>query len=428
MLSFTKPTSDQDGEDIAPATETTPEGAGPAADAASPEVSPLFAKTEKPPTPLEAAYEPAVRSQIQRVRLDLLSRETERLEQQLRQVLDQQNEDRQLREELRGQIASLNQRIEGLLAGAASKSAESGATDSDLRTAVKPLLEAVMQMLESTEPADSPEPPPSAGSTEAWAQVDAARREPVPATTLPSAAELPVDQTQEAAPASEAETADTLDEAGEPGTSDAPVPDLPETDATPAIAADPEEDLDLDPEAELRIEIARLLRPKKAGGGYEPLGPQATPTAQRAGAELEPTQQSSPAAAQSVEPEPLLLGTDETPEVDDTPPSKSYATDVSPAGAVESARASRQGDAFGSVADGRDDSSAGPKADSAQGDLRGGAVPKGQQSSRAPRPNPMRASLPKCLTEPWEEPSHRPGNRWPFRRTRPAGGRNDPTE
>jgi len=442
MLSFTKPTSNQDGEESAPAEEAT--AAGPVADAALPEASSLFAKTEQAPAPVEAAYEPAVRSQIQRVRLDLLSRETERLEQQLRQVLDQQSEDRQLREELRGQIAQLNQRIEGLLAGGASKSAGPGSADGDLRTAVKPLLEAVMQMLDSADAAGLSESPPPAGSSEAWAQVDAARREPLPSTTPPSAAEIPVEPTPEAAAASEAEIADATGGVGEPETLNAPAPDLPEADAMLAPAADPEEDLDPDPEAELRIEIARLLRPKKAGGGYEPLGPQASPRAQRAAAELAPTPSPPsveptvaesavpsppPAAARDMEPQPLLLGTEETPAVDKDLASKSHTTDLSPEGVVDSTRALSRDDGSDSVADGRKSSSDEPKADSDQGDLRGGgALPKSQRPSWAPRPNPMRASLPKCLTEPWEEPSHRPGGRWPFRRVRPAGRRNDPSK
>lgn len=425
MLSFTKPISNPDGEEIAPAAETTPEvaDAGPTSDASSPEVRPLFSKDEMSPTatPADAAYDPAVRNQIQRVRLDLLSRETERLEQQLRQVLEQQNEDRQLREELRGQIANLNQRIESLLAGAASKSAESGGTDGDLRAAVKPLLLAVMEMLDSAEAADLAAPARPAKSSQAWAQIDAARREPVPPATSAPAAQVTAEPAQEVAVAPEADTTDSEVETREPAGREAAEPNSPHADTALATAADPENDLDLDPEAELRIEIARLLRPKKKGGGYGPLGHQAKPVAERT--EAEPARPAPPpTAAHGTEPGPLLLGTDQTPVVNDAPPSKAHATDVNAAGAVESSPVSRREQEPGGASDE-------PKADSAQGALRGGgAVPRSQRPSWAPRPNPMRASLPKCLTEPWEEPSHRPAGRWPFRRTRPAGGRDDPTE
>ncbi len=415
----------------------------------------------------DGAFEPAVRGQIQRVRLDLLSRETERLEQQLRQVREQQHEDRQLREELRAQLADLGQRMELMLAGGPPQGAGRGDRDADLRTAVKPLLQEILRMLDNAGslPSDNALPSshssPSSGSV--WSQVDAAReagRGMDPATPEASTKSEPVtreaaapvraaageavcdtsaDVAADAEIASEAETVSCEPAAAQPGDT---VAEVSQESPTPAPEKPAEEASEPDPDEELRIEIARLLRPKDSRGRYGPLPGAGTtiakperivPEARAAGqpaADAAPTPESAPepapepaaeiapetAAEMAAEAqEPLVLGTDATPEVD------------RPAGA-SSSTAKPAADRTPQAPDAEPDARENPADDGTVRRIAGSAsaAKRSQRPSWAPRPNPMRASLPKCLTEPWDEPeaasdARKGGARWPFRRTRSGG-------
>jgi hypothetical protein len=86
--------------------------------------------------------------QIQRIRLDVLAQETERLDRRLKQILDQQNEDRQQRQSLQGELANLCRRVDKLIALKESEEGGSGDAGDDLSDTVKPLLQAVLQMLD----------------------------------------------------------------------------------------------------------------------------------------------------------------------------------------------------------------------------------------------------------------------------------------
>jgi hypothetical protein len=172
MLNFANSTLTENKDS---STDTTRPDAHPPRDG-GPEVTPLFTAPDDRPDPAPATraggpatQEQPVRDQVQRVRLDLLARETERLDLVLEQILEQQKEDRQLREGLQGELANLCQRVDTLIAGNES-AAPDGAEAADLRDTVKPLLQAVMQMLDgptpkpaaprvSMEPAQAPRPP-----------------------------------------------------------------------------------------------------------------------------------------------------------------------------------------------------------------------------------------------------------------------------
>lgn len=150
MLNFANTTLSEDQENTPDATGARP---GSARDDGS-EVTPLFTPGDggSSGAPAEQDHQPAmsdkaVREQVQRVRLDLLARETERLNRRLSQILEQQQEDRQLRDRLQAEVGNLCQRVDQLIAGAGSGAGADG-SGADLRTTVKPLLQAVLDMLD----------------------------------------------------------------------------------------------------------------------------------------------------------------------------------------------------------------------------------------------------------------------------------------
>ncbi len=163
MLNFANSTVTETEDSTANATgpdAETPRDGGP-------EVTPLFTAPDDRPgrAPPESGGGPAtqdqpVRDQVQRIRLDLLARETERLDRRLEQILDQQKEDRQQREGLQGELANLCRRVDKLIVMKESEDGGGGEAGADLRDTVKPLLQAVLQMLDG--PAQKP--PPASGS------------------------------------------------------------------------------------------------------------------------------------------------------------------------------------------------------------------------------------------------------------------------
>ena len=109
-----------------------------------------------------------VRGQIQRVRLDLLARENERLDHQLRELRQQQKDyqekDSAWREGWQKRLVDLSQQVDRLIADAeAAREAQSEQDDGpELRDTVKPLLLAVLEMLDDPEGQGRPGGPDTA--------------------------------------------------------------------------------------------------------------------------------------------------------------------------------------------------------------------------------------------------------------------------
>ena len=195
MLNFANSTLTETNDSTADATGSdaeTPRDGGP-------EVTPLFTAPDdrSGQAPPESGGGPAtqdqpVRDQVQRIRLDLLARETERLDRRLEQILDQQREDRQQREGLQGELANLCRRVDKLIVMKESEEGGGGEAGADLRDTVKPLLQAVLQMLDgplqksapqsgSVAPAQAPQPPVKTDETRQQ-DTGAGPRAPAPQT------------------------------------------------------------------------------------------------------------------------------------------------------------------------------------------------------------------------------------------------------
>lgn len=182
------------------------------------------------------------------------------------------------------------------------------------------------------------------------------------------------------------------------------------------------------------IEIARLLRPveartvtKRAGHGPRPgTGTAASPPVAK-------SSESPPAAEWPAGSEPLLLGTSETPEIDERvePPPTGPTGAGGQGGAGQASRrtglarrasevAASDRRAAGTM--GRPDNAAMPPSGAARTSEPPPASAAGLETE------PLGEALPKCLTEPWDDPDpgwpqagqDRGARRWPFRRARPG--------
>ena len=169
-----------------------------------------------------------VRGQIQRVRLDLLARENERLDHQLREVREQQKEyqekDSAWREGWQKRLLDLSEQVDHLITEAeAAREAEPEQDEGpELRDTVKPLLLAVLEMLDDTDGQGRPARPDTARPAK---PIALERPEP------PAALQPPPVQTAPAAPPAIAEPDQPI--AVRPA---APVPDEAE-DPSPTAEA-----------------------------------------------------------------------------------------------------------------------------------------------------------------------------------------------
>ena len=187
---------------------------------ADPEVTPLHgaAESQAGNAPSNRPYAQTVRGQIQRVRLDLLARENERLDHQVHQLLEQQRDllqrlegqtqehqrDRQRREHSELKLAELSARLERVTGELSRQADEVAAVKAgpELRDTVKPLLLAVLEML-----GDSDQMPAGAAAALLKGQAAPSSRPPAEpiAAMGPRTPEAPVAATPTAAPKAPAE-------------------------------------------------------------------------------------------------------------------------------------------------------------------------------------------------------------------------------
>ncbi len=480
MLKLVKPALDEDRESYSDSPRARPTTGGRAGampssgpDAHSRPPTPAAQPTAKETSP---DYEPAVRSEIQRVRLDLLARETERLDNRLRQILEQQQEDQDLRQELESQLSDLSMRLDALFAGDGSKVIDAPG-DANLRATVKPLLQAVVRMLDATErqpsaaasPAQArqePRPesaqaprapdaraggadPPAAprrpeapvaqpqstvpdrqqakAFADAWSQLDTARTardfDDVIGRLSKARAEAARMPEQPRAPRPEAtKSPGALPPAPDPGVARRPESPRPPAAQAPPPAAkppapDPFDELAGDDEA---IEIARLLRPTSAAN--RPKARDRHPKR----AEGPPPRAAGNQQARA--PEPLMLGTQQTPEV----ARPAARVPLPPRPQAVPHETDRRGTPPRQEPATRPDPAPPPRNDPPTERRENHLPPRDAAPRRPPvdpRSEPIHTALPKCLTEPWDDPDdgsflspgsgrHKGGRRWPFRRTR----------
>lgn len=361
MLKFVKPTLDQKWDKAtgtAGALEARPEnGATNGTKGANgSDVTPLFARAVKGEAqsatpPLESS----VRSEIQRVRLDLLARETERLQHKLQLILEERRNDREVIDALRGQIEDLTRQGWRMASRYENGESEEGDGDPELEKRIKPLLHTLLRMLERAkkdpEPgssvpgssvadqqglADAPGETETDGSSDqdAWSQIDAARDDVnaddaqiVARQDDNSETDGPVDGGPlELSAKSEAAAEESAISEPQPDPAPAPWYDSDDSDDIPRL----DEDF---------VEIAKLLRspgPKETSAKTakprqaakiqpvqrQPAQPQ--PAQPRQGEDPAASAKPNPAAETSGKDktgkgksgEPLLLGTELTPQVE----------------------------------------------------------------------------------------------------------------
>jgi hypothetical protein len=559
-------TEDRDNTSDAPGARLDP-----ASDDGS-EVTPMFtAAVEMPSVGLaEQDHQPGVsdqvvREQVQRVRLDLLARETERLDRRLAQMLEQQQEDRQLRERLQAEVGNLCQRVEQLI-GATQSGPTGGSAGADLRTTVKPLLQAVLEMLdgpgENQESTGEMMPPqrqqgpqrpqsgtgsgplavavhsPPPGRAEAaipTARAAGSALPPAPGAARPAqamAARMPPPAQHHAKPKSQHWSAEEVEDRAvalqralsrldqatkpslprpQPGLPPAPPPaarvatSQPRPDPAPAAgaaplrpeagaallrpespslpkAAPPRPDPGdapakptfekrmpdlagvVDPMGEMddslgaedpTIEIARLLRPVEARTPGKPEIHRPHAAAESAASLPVPETSVVPPASQSSvsapaarppahsDPDPLVLGTSETPEIGGrneglpTPPEAVGAAGQSgfeqAPGRTDLAWRAREvaaSDRSATATPGHSPGERGSRAMPPPVSAEQRPEPPAASTSAGPETEPLGEALPRCLTEPWDEPDpdwmqagqDKGSRRWPFRRGRSGGG------
>ncbi len=324
MLKFVKPTLNQEDKPTGPAgthaTRSEHGAANGAEGANGSEVTPLFARAvdvaeiEAAPPPMENS----ARSEIQRVRLDLLARETERLQQKLQVILEERRHDRAVIDSLRSQIEELTR--QGIRMASRSEAGDLDADgDAELEKRIKPLLHTLLRMLEQAKK-KSRAVAPSAGDVgaagpgedneqvdDAWSQIDSARRDDPAATSSPPVEAAP----PESAPPESAP---------------------PEPQAAPWDDSDSEDDIPRQDEG--FVEVAKLLlrsgaEDDAAEAAESPGEPAkrdpATPREAADAATEKPeakapargaeTKEETGASSQASTGEPLLLGTQKTPRV-----------------------------------------------------------------------------------------------------------------
>lgn len=181
------------------------------------------------------------------------------------------------------------------------------------------------------------------------------------------------------------------------------------------------------------VEIARLLRPVEARTNTRPAGQTTRPAAETAATPADSWTPATPPARRPAESEPLLLGTSETPKID--------ARAASPSGPA--ADAGGLADRRTGLARRASDVTASDRRGAGAPDRQDGtATPASEEPGKSPQPpaasraaglatEPLGETLPRCLTEPWEDPDpdwlqvgqDKGARRWPFRRGR--AGRQD---